>query len=117
MTGFIQGEPNDGALASERTEVRVLYDSDAIYVGVWAYDSRADQIVPGEAIRDFEVTDADAVIMVLDTFQDEQNGFVFGTTPAGIEYDGQVASGGSGGGFNKNWDGSWEVAATQDSEG
>ena len=137
MTGFIQREPNDGALASERTEVRVLYDSDAIYVGVWAYDSRADQIVPGEAIRDFEVTDADAVIMVFDTFKDEQNGFVFGTTPAGIEYDGQVASGGSGGGFflgggsnssrrfqagagggfNKNWDGSWEVAATQDSEG
>ena len=137
MTGFIQREPNDGALASERTEVRVLYDSDAIYVGVWAYDSRADQIVPGEAIRDFEVTDADAVIMVFDTFKDEQNGFVFGTTPAGIEYDGQVASGGSGGGFflgggsnssrrfqagagggfNKNWDGSWEVAATQDAEG
>ena len=137
LTGFIKREPNDGARASERTEVRLLYDSDAIYVGVWAYDSRADQIVPGEAIRDFEVTDADAVIMVFDTFKDEQNGFVFGTTPAGIEYDGQVASAGSGGGFflgggsnnqrrfqagagggfNKNWDGSWEVAATQDGEG
>lgn len=137
LTGFIQREPNDGAVASERTEVRLLYDSDAIYVGVWAYDTRADQIVPGEAIRDFEVTDADAVIMVFDTFKDEQNGFVFGTTPAGIEYDGQVASAGSGGGFflgggsnnqrrfqagagggfNKNWDGSWEVAASQDGEG
>lgn len=137
MTGFIQREPNDGAFASERTEVRMLYDADAIYVGVWAYDSRADQIVPGEAIRDYEVTDADAVIMVFDTFKDEQNGFVFGTTPAGIEYDGQVASAGSGGGFflgggsnsqrrfqagagggfNKNWDGSWEVAATRDGEG
>lgn len=137
LTGFIQREPKDGAVASERTEVRLLYDSDAIYVGVWAYDTRADQIVPGEAIRDFEVTDADAVIMVFDTFKDEQNGFVFGTTPAGIEYDGQVASAGSGGGFflgggsnnqrrfqagagggfNKNWDGSWEVAASQDGEG
>ena len=137
MTDFIQREPDDGALASERTEVRLLYDQEAIYVGVWAYDSRAEQIVPGEAIRDFEVTDADAVIMVFDTFKDEQNGFVFGTTPAGIEYDGQVASAGSGGGFflgggsnnqrrfqagagggfNKNWDGSWDVAATQDSEG
>ena len=132
MTDFIQREPDDGALASERTEVRLLYDQEAIYVGVWAYDSRAEQIVPGEAIRDFEVTDADAVIMVFDTFKDEQNGFVFGTTPAGIEYDGQVASAGSGGGFflgggsnnqrrfqagagggfNKNWDGSWDVAAT-----
>ena len=137
LAGFVQREPNDGAPASERTEVRLLYDSDAVYVGVWAYDSRAAQIVPGEAIRDFEVTDADAVIMVFDTFKDEQNGFVFGTTPAGIEYDGQVASAGSGGGFflgggsnnqrrfqagagggfNKNWDGSWEVAASQDGEG
>ena len=104
---------------------------------VWAYDSQASEIVPGEAIRDFEVTDADAIIMVFDTFNDDQNGFVFGTTPAGIEYDGQVASAGSGGGFflgggsnssrrfqagagggfNKNWDGSWEVASSQDRDG
>ncbi len=137
LTGFTQREPSDGSPASEPTEIRILYDADAIYVAVWAYDSRASQIVPGEAIRDYEVTDADAVIMVFDTFDDEQNGFVFGTTPAGIEYDGQVASAGSGGGFflgggsnnqrrfqagagggfNKNWDGSWEVAATQDADG
>ena len=137
LTSFTQREPADGEPASERTEVRLLYDADALYVGVWAYDSRAGEIVPGEAIRDFEVTDADAIIMVFDTFNDDQNGFVFGTTPAGIEYDGQVASAGSGGGFflgggsnssrrfqagagggfNKNWDGSWEVAATQDGDG
>jgi len=134
---FIQREPSDGEPASERTEVRILFDADAVYVALWAFDSQADGIVPGDAIRDYEVTDADAVIMIFDTFDDEQNGFVFGTTPAGIEYDGQVASAGSGGGFflgggtntqqrfqrgagggfNKNWDGSWEVAATQDGNG
>jgi hypothetical protein len=137
LTDFIQREPSDGRPASERTEVRILYDEDALYVAVWAFDSRAAAIVPGDAIRDYEVTDADAVIMVFDTFKDEQNGFVFGTTPAGIEYDGQVASAGSGGGgflgggannqrrfqagagggFNKNWDGSWEVATSRDGEG
>jgi Domain of unknown function (DUF5916) len=137
MTGFIQREPTDGAPGTERTEFRVLFDQDAIYVGVWAWDSHPAEIVPGDAIRDYEVTDADAVIMVFDTYRDEQNGFVFGTTPAGIEYDGQVASAGSGGGFflgggsnnsrrfqagagggfNKNWDGSWEVATSQDGEG
>lgn len=134
---FIQREPADGQPATEPTEFRILFDDNAVYVGVWAYDSRAGQIVPGEAIRDYEVTDADAVIMVFDTFKDSQNGFVFGTTPAGIEYDGQVASSGSGGGFflgggannqrrfqrgagggfNKNWDGSWEVATSRDGEG
>lgn len=137
LTDFVQREPTDGAPASERTEVRILYDENAIYVGVWAFDSQAQAIVMGDAIRDFEVTDADAVLVVFDTYNDDQNGFVFGTTPAGIEYDGQVASAGSGGGsflggggnsqqrfqagagggFNKNWDGSWEVSATRDGDG
>lgn len=137
LGGFTQREPNDGRPATENTEVRILFDEDAIYVAVWAHDSRASGIVPGDAIRDYEVTDADAVIMVFDTFNDDQNGFVFGTTPAGIEYDGQVASAGSGGGFflgggsnnqrrfqagagggfNKNWDGSWEVASSRDENG
>jgi hypothetical protein len=138
LTGFVQREPDDGQPASERTEIRVLFDGSAIYVGAWAWDSRASEIVPGEAIRDYEVTDSDALLMVFDTYDDEQNGFVFGTTPAGIEYDGQVAAAGSGGGgfflggggnrqrrfqsgagggFNKNWDGSWTVATSRDDAG
>ncbi len=137
MVDFVQREPSDGFPASENTEVRILFDNDAVYVGVWAWELHPSQIVPGEAIRDYEVTDADAVVMIFDTFRDGQNGFVFGTTPAGIEYDGQVAAAGSGGGFflgggsnnqrrfqagagggfNKNWDGSWEVATTQDDGG
>jgi len=137
LADFTQREPFDGQPASEPTELRILFDQDAVYVAVWAYDSQASAIVPGESIRDYEVTDADAVIMVFDTYNDQQNGFVFGTTPAGIEYDGQVASQGSGGGFflgggmnnqrrfqrgagggfNKNWDGSWTVATSRDADG
>ncbi|MBT8335857.1 MAG: carbohydrate binding family 9 domain-containing protein, partial [Gemmatimonadetes bacterium] len=137
LDAFIQRVPRDGQVATEDTDIRVLFDGDAIYVGVWAWERHEGQIVPGEAIRDFEVTDADAVVMIFDTFNDEQNGFVFGTTPAGIEYDGQVAAAGSGGGFflgggsnssqrfqagagggfNKNWDGSWTVATSQDARG
>ena len=137
MTGFTQREPMDGQPASERTEVRVVFDADALYVGVWAFDSRPGDITYGEQIRDFELTESDAIVFVLDTYNDDQNGFVFGTTPTGIEYDGQVANegrgggrfggggfnrrqrfqSGSGGGFNKNWDGSWTVAATTDDEG
>ena len=138
MTGFIQREPSDGQPASERTEVRVVFDDEALYVGVWAFDSRPTEIVPGERIRDYEVGESDNVILIFDTYKDEQNGFVFGTTPAGIEYDGQVANegqgggrfgsggggggqrrfqSGAGGGFNKNWDGSWTVATSLDGEG
>ena len=137
MNNFIQREPSDGQPASEPTEVRVVFDDQALYVGVWAFDSEPGGIVPGERIRDYEVAQSDAIVLVLDTYNDDQNGFVFGTTPAGIEYDGQVANegrgggrfqgggfntrrrfqSGSGGGFNKNWDGSWTVATTTDSEG
>jgi len=146
MTGFTQREPRDGQPASEPTEVRVVFDDEALYVGVWAFDSRPGEIVPGERIRDYDVSASDNVILILDTYKDEQNGFVFGTTPAGIEYDGQVANegrgrGGSGGfgggfsggggggggtrrfqsgsgaGFNKNWDGSWTVATSLDQAG
>lgn len=138
MTDFIQREPMDGRPATERTEVRVVFDDDAVYVGVWAFDENAAGIVSGEAIRDYQVSESDHVLLVVDTYSDEQNGFVFGTTPAGIEYDGQVANEGSGGGFflgggggnnrqrfqagagggfNKNWDGSWTVATTIDGAG
>ncbi len=137
MTGFTQREPLDGQPASERTEVRVVFDAEALYVGVWAFDSQPENITYGERIRDFEVTESDAIVFVLDTYNDDQNGFIFGTTPTGIEYDGQVANegrgggrfggggfnsrqrfqSGSGGGFNKNWDGSWTVATTTDGQG
>ena len=137
MTGFTQREPMDGQPASERTEVRVVFDEEALFVGVWAFDSQPENITYGERIRDFEVTESDAIVFVLDTYNDDQNGFIFGTTPTGIEYDGQVANegrgggrfggggfnsrqrfqSGSGGGFNKNWDGSWTVATTTDGQG
>ena len=137
LTDFTQREPRDGQPASERTEVRVVFDDEALYVGVWAWDSQPDGIVPGERIRDYQVDESDNVVLILDTYKDEQNGFVFGTTPAGIEYDGQVANEGQGGGrflgggfnnrrrfqsgagagFNKNWDGSWSVATFIDERG
>ncbi len=137
MTDFTQREPRDGQPATEPTEVRVVFDHEALYVGVWALDSQPENIVPGERVRDYEVDESDNVVLILDTYKDEQNGFVFGTTPAGIEYDGQVANEGQGGGrflgggfnnrrrfqsgagqgFNKNWDGSWTVATSIDSWG
>jgi len=130
LTDFIQRIPRDGAPASEPTEVRILFDDQAIYVGVWLWDSNPSGIVQGEAIRDTRLDESDAVILVFDTYHDRQNGFVFGTNPSGIEYDGQVANegagggfgggrqqGGAGGGFNLNWDGSWDVATSRDDRG
>lgn len=133
LTDFTQRVPRDGDPATERTEVRILQDEDALYVGAWLFDSAPLEITAGERVRDYNLEQSDAIVLILDTFRDEQNAFVFGTNPAGIEYDGQVANSGqggggfgggtrrqqsgSGGGFNLNWDSSWDVATSRDADG
>ncbi|MCH7979598.1 MAG: hypothetical protein IH935_11580 [Acidobacteria bacterium] len=52
ISNFIQNEPVEGSPASERTEVRVAFDEEAIYVGAWLYDSEPSEIVVGEQRRD-----------------------------------------------------------------
>ncbi len=133
IVGFVQREPVEGEPVSERTEVRILVDGQALYVGAWLYDRSPDEIVMGERIRDADLERGDYFGIILDTYRDRQNGFLFSTTPAGIEYDAQVVKEGQGGGvfqqgqnrqqagamggLNVNWDGSWEVASSRDAEG
>lgn len=133
LTDFVQRAPTEGAPSSERTEVRILTDGKALYIGAWLFDGTPTAIVPGERIRDVTLENSDYFSIIFDTYQDRQNGFVFATTPAGIEYDGQVilegegggvfqqgqtrAQAGSAGGFNLNWDASWTVATHVDSLG
>jgi hypothetical protein len=122
VTRFWQTRPKEGEPASERTEVRIVYTAEAIYFGVICYDRNPQSIIVADSRRDASLEETDSFQIILDTYHDQQNGFVFGTNPAGIEYDGQVTNeglgtgfgarrqrGGSGGGFNINWDGSWEV--------
>src|SRR5688572_13023967 len=104
---FIQAEPFQGRLVSERTEVRILYDDQAIYVGVTLFDADLSQIVTTDSRRDPNLGEMDSFQMIFDTFQDKQNGFVFGTNAAGVQYDAQVRFQGN---QQASWDGSWDVA-------
>lgn len=115
-TGFRQVQPNDGQPASQRTEVFVGYTDDALYVGVMAYDDDPSAIIVSDSRRDSSLDDTDAFLFIIDGQLDRQNGFVFGTNAAGIEYDGQVTKegagdnfGSGGGAFNLNWDSTWTV--------
>jgi hypothetical protein len=113
--------------------VRIVYTADTLYFGVICYTEDAGTIIAADSRRDSDLTETDSFQIVLDTYLDRQNGFVFGTNPAGVEYDGQVTSegqgsgrfgggggrpgnnrqqGGSGGGFNLNWDGAWQVVTS-----
>ena len=116
-SGFIQKTPDTGQPVSERTEVYIAYTGDTLYFGVVCYDREPDKIVVADSRRDSELVETDSFQIILDTYRDEQTGFVFGTNSVGIEYDGQVTREGEGGsafsagGFNKNWDAVWEVSA------
>jgi hypothetical protein len=124
---FTQQDPIEGAPASEKTEVRVMAGRGNLYISVIAFDSDPSKIIVSQARRDASLSETDSIVIALDTFNDSQNAFVFGTNPLGIEYDGQVAregqssgvsvgGGGAGGttrggisAFNPNWDGDWSV--------
>ena len=90
IDGFIQTEPSEGQPASEATEVRILYDDTAIYVGVMNFDSDPGRIVSSDARRDSALSGQDNFQLIFDTYHDKQNGFIFGTTPVGMQYDAQV---------------------------
>ena len=111
---FVQAEPFTGMPGSERTEVRLLYDDDAIYVGVMLYDRDPSLIVTTDTRRDAGLDDMDSFQMIFDTFHDQQNGFVFGTNVAGIQYDAQVRDQGE---PATSWDGSWDVSTSMAPEG
>jgi len=117
--GFTGVQPVVGAPASRETEVFIGYTETALYIGVIAYDDDPSGIIVTDSRRDSSLDDTDSFQVVIDGLLDRQNGFLFGTNPAGVEYDAQITKEGStgqfgsgGGGFNLNWDGSWNVEAT-----
>ena len=114
-TGFQQVQPNDGQSASQKTEVFIGYSDTSLFIGVVAFDDNPAGIIVTDSRRDSSLEDTDAFLVVIDGLLDRQNGFMFGTNAAGIEYDAQITKegtgdfGSGGGAFNLNWDSSWTV--------
>ena len=119
---FTQQEPVEGQPSSDRTEVRILYDSGHLYIGVTAFAS--EPVVATEMRRDADrLFDEDNFQVILDTFHDSRNGYMFLTTPLGAKLEQQVFDEGEGGGrgttanVNRNWDGVWDAAAQITTDG
>ena len=91
-TGFIQADPQEGQPATEATEVRLAYDADYLYIGVLNRDTNPEGIVVNEIRKDFGGRDQDTFEVMLDTFGDRRNGFVFSTNAKGAKADTQVAN-------------------------
>ena len=125
IDNFTQQEPNEGAPATERTMVRLLYDAGALYVGVEAYDSQPAGVIATEMRRDSpRLFDEDNFQIILDTFHDRRSGYMFVISPLGAKLEQQVAEEGEGGfrgnnspNVNVDWDGVWNAVARRTAEG
>ncbi len=121
VSELIQIRPNYGVPVSEKTEIRVAYTNTTFYVAVVCYDKEPSKIVVSDSRRDADLNDEDSFLFIIDTYNDRQNGFLFGTNAQGMEYDAQIDNEGKGsfntnrqqggviGGTNLNWDASWTV--------
>ena len=102
---FYQTDPRNGYPATEKTEFRILYDDQNLYVSVVCHQD--GPIIVSELKRDFASTDGDEIVLFLDTFNDRQNGFGFHTNPGSAMRDVQISSGAT----DENWDGVFSVAS------
>ncbi len=85
-TGFIQRDPDEGKPASERSEIRVLYDDEALYFGCRYFDSEPKKIVARLTRRDDEIESDEASIRI-DSYHDHQTGYEFTFNAAGVKID------------------------------
>jgi hypothetical protein len=112
---FVQAEPHEGDAASEPTEVRLAFDRDALYIAVRCIDSAAGGAIVNDIRKDFIAGEQDSFEVLLDTFADRRNGFVFVVNPVGAKSDTQIAN--EGRDVNTNWDAVWSVATRLDGGG
>ena len=113
--------PNFGSEPSERTEILLGYDDDYLYAAGRFYDSEPSKIQAASLKRDGGWTwSTDAMGIILDTFNDNENGVIFLTTPAGTRTELNILNDGVGIPYknvNINWNTFWDVATVRNDEG
>ena len=109
-----QVTPIEGAEPSERSEIRVLYDADQLYIAVRCFDSQPQNISATQMVRDASLGPDDRIELIVDTFFDRRNAFYFATNPVGARVDGLVENSRD---INENWDGIWYCKASIDEQG
>lgn len=113
QSDFTQRDPHEGDPGSERTEFRIMYTDAAVYVGIRAYDSQADQISAQLTRRD-EDSPSDWVGVGFDSYHDRRTAFVFVVNAAGVKRDIYFFDDNN---EDTSWDAVWDVATSRDAEG
>lgn len=120
-SGFVQNYPTFGKAPSVKTEVRFLYDNDALYISAYLHDNPS-LVRKQITARDGEqMQDVDYFSVAFDTYNDHQNGFLFLVTPANVQSDAKISSGtqisyGSVTG-TRSWDAVWQSSVSHTADG
>jgi len=112
-TGFRQRRPASGQPASERTDARFLFDGEALYVGVWLYDSDPNEIV-GRLFRRDDEGHSDWVAIEIDSYHDRRTAFSFAVNPRGVKRDLLRFDDTE---EDVGWDAIWDVGVARRSDG
>ncbi|MGH9872976.1 MAG: DUF5916 domain-containing protein [Pyrinomonadaceae bacterium] len=115
ITDFRQQEPNEGTPATEKTEVRLLFDQKTLYIGIHAFDSEPAHINARELVRDATFANDDKIEILLDTYHDRRNAYRFAVNPLGTQQDALITD--EGRDVNLSWDASWVSAGRIDGSG
>ena len=112
---FTQSEPREGQPATEPTEVMVAFDDQYLYIGARMRDSDPGREIVNDIRKDFREDDQDDFEVIIDTFRDRRNGYIFIVNPEGGRVDRQIAN--EGREINSSWDAVWDVKTQRTPEG
>ncbi len=115
LTDFTQVQPREGEPAVQRTEIRFLFDTDALYIAARMYDTEGAAGVRTQLVRrDSDPEGFDYIQIVFDTFHDHLGRVAFATNPSGVKADWYGPNGAN---LDASWDAVWDVATRVDSLG
>ncbi|NBO48825.1 MAG: hydrolase [Chitinophagia bacterium] len=107
-TDFQMVLPMDTSKAKIKTDVKMFYDSAGIYIIAINYIDKGQKFMVESLKRDFSFGKNDNFLLFMDPFNDQTNGFTFGSNAAGAQWDGLLYEGGK---ADLNWDNKWNSAA------
>ena len=117
IADFVQKEPVEGALPTERTEIRFVYDDGALYIGARMYSGAGPSGIQAPlARRDVGARQAEYILISLDTYLDRRTAYSFGVTASGVRLDHYHASD-TEGSVDRRFDPVWEAAVAVDGQG
>jgi hypothetical protein len=119
---FVQQDPDNGSPATERTEVRLVRDTDRLVLGVVLYDSEPQAVLGNQMQRDQSFEADDRFAWTMDTFLNGRTAYFFEINPSGAMGDGLVDPAidpdfGESVGINRSWDGIWLARVRRIPEG